>query len=69
MGVANQLLSEMISGKNPGGSPLSSRMELLFQRQIRSIPTAESPVGLWLPDGRPPGQTSKKRHECVVLGG
>eukprot|EP00434_Breviolum_minutum_P032622 symbB.v1.2.028852.t1/scaffold3098.1/size63651/2 len=30
-------------------------MELLFQRHIRSIPTAESPVGLWLPDGRPPG--------------
>ena len=30
------------------------QMELLQQYGVRSVPTAESPVGLWLPDGRPP---------------
>ena len=30
-------------------------MEMLMQHGIRSIPTGESPYGLWLPDGRPPG--------------
>eukprot|EP00438_Fugacium_kawagutii_P035229 Skav227188 [mRNA] locus=scaffold2048:110119:130442:+ [translate_table: standard] len=30
-------------------------MELLAEHGVRSVPTAESPVGLWLPDGRPPG--------------
>ena len=54
----------MLRGKS-GGS--LSRMELLFQRQIRSIPTAESPVGLWLPDGRPPGRTSSTSR--VSFGG
>eukprot|EP00435_Cladocopium_sp_Y103_P018441 s3524_g4.t1 len=29
-------------------------MELLASHGVRSVPTAESPVGLWLPDGRPP---------------
>ena len=29
-------------------------MELLANHGVRSVPTAESPVGLWLPDGRPP---------------
>ena len=29
-------------------------MELLVKHGVRSVPTAESPVGLWLPDGRPP---------------
>ena len=29
-------------------------MEMLMEHGIRSVPTAESPFGLWLPDGRPP---------------